>query len=340
MSNSWSASTLSAVRHVIACEATRGEAVSERLGEITLRAHQRRAADRLIGIIARQGGAMLAEPVGVGKTYTALAVAARSPGPILIVAPASLRDMWRDAARRCELAITIATYEALSRGKAPNVVPDFVIVDEAHRLRSPHTRRYALIADLARRSQILLVTATPVHNRRDDLAAQLALFLGRVAWQLSDEELTECVVRDSGSALGARPRLDGPHRVALEVDDDCLVQLLALPDPIPARDESVAGALLTYGLLHQWASSRAALVAALRRRRARGVALVAALESGRRPTRDELAAWTHADGARVSRNRNRRSAGRWRRGRTARRGGPSQCRDRGAPSRSPNVARS
>ena len=95
-------------------------------------------------------------------------------------------------------------------------MPDFVIVDEAHRLRSPHTRRYALIADLARRSQILLVTATPVHNRRDDLAAQLALFLGRVAWQLSDEELTECVVRDSGSSLGARPRLDGPHRVTLE----------------------------------------------------------------------------------------------------------------------------
>ena len=111
MSNSWSASTLSAVRHVIAREATRGESVAERLGEITLRAHQRRAADRLIGIIARHGGAMLAEPVGVGKTYTALAVAARSAGSILIVAPASLRGMWRDAARRCEMAITIATYE-------------------------------------------------------------------------------------------------------------------------------------------------------------------------------------------------------------------------------------
>lgn len=297
MTQSWTASTLSVVRHVIAHEATRGESVVERLGEITLRAHQKRAADRLVAILARQGGAMLAEPVGVGKTYTALAVAARSAGPILVVAPASLRSMWRDAAQRCGLVVAIASYESLSRGRTPDCVPAFVIVDEAHRLRSPNTRRYALIAQLARRSQILLVTATPVQNRRDDLAAQLALFLGRAAWQLSDESLTEYVVRDSGSLLAARPRLDGPHRVTLDVDDDCLDQLLALPDPVPARDESIAAALLTYGLLHQWASSRAALVAALRRRRARGVALLAALESGRRPTRGELSAWSHVDDA-------------------------------------------
>jgi len=297
MSESWTPSTVSFVRHVIAREATRGESVVERLGEISLRPHQKRAADRLVAILERHGGAMLAEPVGVGKTYTALAVAARCAGPILVVAPASLREMWRDAARRCDLDVTIASFESFSRGKAAESVPAFVIVDEAHRLRSPNTRRYTLIAELARQSQILLVTATPVHNRRDDLAAQLALFLGRVAWRLSDEGLTEYVVKDSGSLLGTRPRLDGPHRIALDVDDNSLEQLLALPDPVPARDESFASALLTYGLLHQWASSRAALVAALRRRRARGVALLAALESGRRPTRVELSAWSQVDDA-------------------------------------------
>jgi Helicase conserved C-terminal domain/ATPase family associated with various cellular activities (AAA) len=295
MTQPWTPASLADVRCLIAREATRGESVGERLGDITLRAHQRRAADRLIASIARHGGALLAEPVGVGKTYTALAVAAHRGGSIFVVAPASLRDMWRDAAQRSRVAITFASHESFSRGTSPGVVPDLVIIDEAHRLRSPHTHRYALIADLARRAQVLLVTATPVHNRRDDLSAQLALFLGRVAWQLSDEALAEYVVRDSGSSLGARPRLDGPHRVSLDVDDDCLEQLLALPDPVPPRDASVAGALLTYGLLHQWASSRAALVAALRRRRARGVALIAALETGRRPTRAELAAWTQAD---------------------------------------------
>lgn len=104
-------------------------------------------------------------------------------------------------------------------------------------------------------------------------------------------------MRNTGSALGARPRLDGPHRVSLDVADDGLEHLLALPAPVPARDGSIAAALLTYGLLHQWTSSRAALAASLRRRRARGIALLAALESGRRPTNAELAAWTQVGDA-------------------------------------------
>jgi hypothetical protein len=48
---------------------------------------------------------------------------------------------------------------------------------------------------------------------------------------------------------------------------------------------------MTFGLVHQWSSSRAALVASLERRRARGLALLAAIESGRHPTKHELSAW-------------------------------------------------
>src|SRR5262249_25560085 len=46
-----------------------------------------------------------------------------------------------------------------------------------------------------------------------------------------------------------------------------------------------------------WTSSRAALVASLIRRRSRGVALLAAVEAGRRPTRSELSAWTQVESA-------------------------------------------
>jgi superfamily II DNA or RNA helicase len=271
--------------------------VGERLGDIVLRAHQRRAADRLVRVLESHGGALLAEPVGVGKTYTALAVAMHFASTTLVVAPAALREMWGDAASRCDLPIVFASHESLSRGTLPQADVDFVIVDEAHRVRSPDTRRYSHLASLARRVRMLLVTATPVHNRREDLAAQLALFLGRSAWHLSDEALTEYVVKSSELLADTRPDLDGPHRITLDTTDDCLDRLLALPDPIPAHDESAAAALLKYGLLHQWASSRAALVAALRRRRARGLALADILESGRRPTRSDLAAWTQGDDA-------------------------------------------
>jgi superfamily II DNA or RNA helicase len=285
------------VRHLIAAEVVRDTTVPERLGDISLRVHQVRAASRVLSIIGARGGAMLAEPVGVGKTYTALAVAARLSGPVLVVAPASLRSMWYDAAARCELEITVVSHESLSRGVVPPVVPEVVVIDEAHRAKSPASRRYAMLADVCRNSRVLLLTATPVQNTRGDLAAQLALFLGRVAWEMSDDELAELVVRDAGSVLGARPRLDGPHRVCLATDDDCLDLLLALPPPVAAKDESVVAALLVYGLLHQWTSSRAALVAALMRRRSRGMALTAAIEAGRQPTRAELSAWAQGGDA-------------------------------------------
>jgi superfamily II DNA or RNA helicase len=292
------ASPIAFVRSIIASTMLGDDAViDDRIGGVTLRPHQRAAAARLAALISANGGALLAEPVGLGKTYTSLAVAARSGLPITIAMPAALRDMWRDALERCGVSATVVTHEALSRGVTLPPNQGFVIVDEAHRLRSPSTHRYAALADLCRRARVLLVTATPVQNRRRDLAAQLALYVGRRAWLLSDDELAEHVVRGASSEMRGVPRLDGPHRVTLDTPDDCLDDLLALPPPIPARDETVVVALLTYGLVHQWTSSRAALVASLARRRTRGLALLSAIDSGRQPTRAELSAWTHAGDA-------------------------------------------
>jgi superfamily II DNA or RNA helicase len=271
--------------------------IDAQLGGVILRDHQRIAATRLIALIAANGGAMLAERVGLGKTYVALAVARRWTSRLIVV-PASLRDMWRDALAKTAIDAEIVTHEALSRGRTAARTAEIVVIDEAHRLRSPGTHRYAAVADLCARTPVLLLTATPIHNSRHDLAAQLALFLGRSAWQQSEEELTAHVVRDSATNhVRGLPSLDGPHRVTLETDDDCLDDLLALPPAVPAADEGPAAALLTYTLVHQWASSQAALTASLKRRLARTLALRAAIEDGRRPTRRELTAWSFADDA-------------------------------------------
>src|SRR3712207_6291954 len=66
------------------------------VGTITLRPHQRVAIDRLRRIIREFGGALLADEVGLGKTYVAVALAREASAP-LVVAPAALHDMW-DAA--------------------------------------------------------------------------------------------------------------------------------------------------------------------------------------------------------------------------------------------------
>lgn len=271
------------------------DSAPDRLGTVTLRDHQRRTAARLVSIIARHGGALLAEPVGLGKTFSGLAVAARLGGELLIAAPAALRTMWEQALRDCGMTASIVTHEALSRGTRPSVAPALVIVDEAHRLRSTSARRYDAMAAICQRAGVLLMTATPVQNRRDDLAAQLALFVGRRAWLMTEEELARFVVRGDAAEPSELPRLSGPHARLLATRDDCLDAILSIPPPVPPRDGSVVTALLVFGLVHQWSSSRAALVAALKRRRTRGLALASALESGRRPTRAELSAWTHGD---------------------------------------------
>ena len=70
-----------------------------------------------------------------------------------------------------------------------------LIVNEAHHFRNPHTRRYHALAALAINTPLLLLTATPVHNRIDDLVALLGLFLGSRAWTLSETERARCIVR-------------------------------------------------------------------------------------------------------------------------------------------------
>lgn len=289
---------LSVVRHAIARRILGDDDAAPFVrGNIALRPHQRAATARLVEIVQQAGGALLAEPVGVGKTYTALAAAGALGGEIAIVAPASLRAMWRDALEACEMTATLMTHEALSRGADFSHHPAVVVIDEAHRFRVATTRRYGFVAELCRQAKVLLVSATPVQNCRDDLAAVLALFLGRQAFRLTDEQLATYVVRGLSDPDRELPRLIGPIGATIAPVDDCLDELLRLPSPVPAKDESLPAALLTIGLLHQWSSSRAALVAALKRRRARALAMLSAIEAGARPTRAELSAWTYASDA-------------------------------------------
>jgi superfamily II DNA or RNA helicase len=270
------------------------------LGTIVLRPHQSAAVGRLHALLGEARGALLADPVGLGKTYTALAVA-RSATQLVIVAPAALRAMWNDALAATQLQARFVSHHALSRG-APCPCTDFLIVDEAHHARNPATRRYAALAGLCARAPVLLLSATPIHNRIDDLRAELALFLGERAWSAPEAELTRFVVKreiaEDGTDDGTidLPRVGGVRWV--DVGDD-LVQLDAvagLPPPLPPRDGGDGGALLAISLARQWASSRAALRAALRRRLAQGEALSEALRAGRHPSRHELRAWSYADG--------------------------------------------
>ena len=260
------------------------------LGDIVLGDHQRDAAARLSQAIDRFGGALLADEVGLGKTYTALAVMRREKA-LLIVAPAALIEMWRNALHRSRVRADIISFETLSRRvPAPEVRWDAVIIDEAHHARNPGTRRYAHLASLTRASRLLLLSATPVHNTSRDLGSILSLFLGSRAERLSAAEIAGCVVRRTRDDVRgiSLPGRTAPVWCDVQGSPDVLQALLDVPPPCQPRDGGDGGALVVLSLVRAWASSEAALRAALRRRVARAESLADALRTGRYPSRAEL----------------------------------------------------
>ena len=132
---------------------------------------------RVVAALRRYRGALLADPLGSGKTYVALAaagvLAARRGAACL--APAALLPQWQDTARRLGLNLALVSHEQVSRGRLPAGGHGLVIVDEAHRFRNPRTGRYRALAPWLVGRTTLLVTATPVVNRLDDLLYQLLL---------------------------------------------------------------------------------------------------------------------------------------------------------------------
>jgi superfamily II DNA or RNA helicase len=147
-----------------------------------LRPHQQLACSRLLPILDRYGGGLLADPVGSGKTYVALGIAAvrQDPAPALVLAPAVLLPQWERAAAGVRVSITTWSHERLSRRNAPAILQDnpgspLVIIDESHHFRNPAAQRYRHLAPLLKGRRVLLLSATPVVNRLDDLVAQLLL---------------------------------------------------------------------------------------------------------------------------------------------------------------------
>jgi len=270
-----------------------------RLGSVTLQRHQSLGVLRLRDVIQRHGGALLADEVGLGKTYTALGVA-RHFKRSDVVAPAALRAMWHEAASRAEVPVELVSSESLSRSRLDESEADLVIVDEAHWFRNRATHRYRCLARRYRNAAFLLLSATPLHNRPADLQALFALFLGRRGSRLTPYDIGALTVRRgrTDAAVESLPPLVMATEWRRVCCDARIVDALrAIEPPIPVRHGDVAIALLRLTLLHRLSSSHAALRATLKRLLARALALLDAANAGRYPTASELRAWLIADDA-------------------------------------------
>jgi superfamily II DNA or RNA helicase len=268
------------------------------VGRIQLKQHQASAAARLRQSIREFGGAILCDPVGTGKTFTALALPGLSER-LAVVAPAVLRQMWLQSLVLAGRKADFISFESLSRGSSPVGRFDFVIVDEAHHARNSRTARFTMLSKLLARAEVILLTATPIHNRRRDLITLLSLFLGERAASLTKAQMSRCVIRrdDLTRTISGMPSVDSVEWVRTCNDPRVPELLLSLPPPVPLRDGGDGGVLVALSLIRQWASSNAALIGGLRRRLVRAEALAAALADGTRPGKTELLSWMAGEDA-------------------------------------------
>jgi SNF2 family DNA or RNA helicase len=149
-----------------------------------------------------RGRAILADEVGLGKTIEAGLTLAELwlrglADRTLVITPAGLVTQWREELERKfgvptvtvgkdlagtekELGRPVVVASLAAARRVPlataltSVEWDLLVVDEAHRVRNPRSASGKLVRELKSR-HLLLLTATPVENRLQDLYEMISL---------------------------------------------------------------------------------------------------------------------------------------------------------------------
>ncbi len=138
-------------------------------------------------ILETYGGVLIADSVGLGKTFLALRLlddyAYRSRETALVICPASIRDtVWRPLLEAHAIPNRIESMERISQSDAPiDELARYkvVVIDESHNFRNPNSNRWNNLFQIVSRGdpekRVILMTATPVNNSVYDLYHQIRL---------------------------------------------------------------------------------------------------------------------------------------------------------------------
>ena len=209
---------------------------------------QRDAATGIINKLETHNGCILADSVGLGKTFTALAVIKyyelrnRS---VLVLCPKKLADNWLNYNSNLttnifsgdRLNYDVLCHTDLSRNSGESFgMPlnrvnwgnyDLIVIDESHNFRNNEvfrdreTRYQKLMNKVIRegvKSKVLMLSATPVNNRFLDLRNQLALaYEGQsdtLNKNLNTQSSIEQIFRRAQSAFNDWSKLPAAERTA------------------------------------------------------------------------------------------------------------------------------
>jgi superfamily II DNA or RNA helicase len=136
-------------------------------------------------------GVLIADSVGLGKTFLALRLlddyAYQRRQTALVICPAALRDtIWKPLLEQHAIPHRIESMEQVSQSDTP--IDEYaqypiIVVDESHNFRNPGSNRWRNLFEIVRRAserfpedfRLILLTATPVNNSVYDLYHQVRL---------------------------------------------------------------------------------------------------------------------------------------------------------------------
>ena len=168
--------------------------------------YQSDAANQGYSILMKHNGFILADVVGLGKTIIACMIIKKfiyengTHTKVLVVVPPAIEDGWRRTVKDFELDnhftfITLGSlHKILDRNNYSYPNPediDLVVVDESHKFRNDYTEMYLALQEICKmprsrpaengdsRKKVILISATPLNNRPQDIENQLYLFQDR-----------------------------------------------------------------------------------------------------------------------------------------------------------------
>lgn len=209
---------------------------------------QRDAVLAIINKLERYNGCILADSVGLGKTYTALAVVkyyeSRNKS-VLVLCPKKLSENWNTykdnyvnnpiAADRLNYDVLFHTDLSRSHGISNGLDLDrlnwgnydLVVIDESHNFRNgagTHANtvenRYVKLMDKVIRTgvktKVLMLSATPVNNKFIDLKNQLAIAYEGDSTLINDKldtsKTVDEIFRQAQKAFNAWSKLDAQSK--------------------------------------------------------------------------------------------------------------------------------
>ena len=163
---------------------------------------QQKGVLSLIKMLQKHNGAILADAVGLGKTWTALAVMKfyqLKGSEIILICPKKLQQNWRIYQKnqnskfekdQFEYFLRFHTdltdelmdkYQDRSDKLFTNDKPKLFVIDESHNLRNDKSKRYKFLVDqiLSKNqdAKVLMLSATPINNSLMDIRNQFKLIV-------------------------------------------------------------------------------------------------------------------------------------------------------------------